>query len=59
MHHKNTDIDVVKMLEYLHNNIKVEFRGQIVQQTIGISVGTNCASLLPDLFCFTRMRQRL
>ena len=42
--------DVIKMLEYLIDNIFVEFGGRIFQQTIGILMGTNCAPLLADLF---------
>ena len=42
------------MLEYLIDNIFVEFGvgGRIFQQTIGISMGTNCAPLLADLFLY-------
>ena len=47
---KYSDADVIKMLEYLIDNIFVEFRGRIFQQTIGIRMGTNCAPLLVDLF---------
>ena len=60
MHHKNTDApqkfsvaDVIKMLEYLIDNIFVEFDGRIFQQTIGIPMGTNCAPLLADLFLYS------
>ena len=47
---KYSKADVEKMLEYLINNIFVEFGGQIFQQIIGISMGTNCAPLLANLF---------
>ena len=40
---KYSDADVIKMLEYLIDNIFVEFGGRIFQQTIGIPMGTNCA----------------
>ena len=36
------------MLEYLIDNIFVEFGRRIFQQTIGIPMGTNCAPLLAD-----------
>ena len=49
---KYSDADVIKMLEYLINNIFVEFGGQILQQTIGIPMGTDCALLLADLFLY-------
>ena len=45
--------DVIKMLEYLIDNIFVEFGGRIFQQTIGIPMGTNCAPLLADLFLYS------
>ena len=53
MRHKNTDADVIKMLEYLIDNIFVEFGGWIFQQTIGIPIGTKCAPVLTDLFLYS------
>ena len=50
---KYSDTDVIKMLEYLIDNICVEFGGRIFQQTIGIPMGTNCAPLLADLFLYS------
>ena len=52
MNHKNTQTQMSKkkMLEYLIDNIFVEFGGRIFQQTIGIRMGTNCAHLLADMF---------
>ena len=55
---KYSDADVIKMLEYLIDNIFVEIGGRIFQQTIGIPMGTNCAPLLADFF-YTRMRWSL
>ena len=49
---KYSDADVIKMLEYLIDNIFVEFGRRIFQQTIGIPMGTNCASLLAYLFLY-------
>ena len=49
---KYTDADVIKMLEYLIDNIFVEFCGRIFQETIGIPIGTNCEPLLADLFSY-------
>ena len=34
------------------NFLYVEFNGQIIQQTVGIPMDTNCAPLLADLFLF-------
>ena len=45
---KYSDADVIKMLEYLIDNIFVEFGGRIFQQIIGIPMRTNCAPLLAD-----------
>ena len=50
---KYSDADVIKMLEYLIDNVFVEFGGRIFQQTIGIPMGTNCAPLLADLFLYS------
>ena len=50
---KYSDADVMKMLEYVIGNIFVEFGGWIFQQTIGIPMGTNCASLLADLVLYS------
>ena len=50
MHHKYSDADDVKILEYLIDNIFVEFCGRIFQHTISIHMGTYCAPLLADLF---------
>ena len=41
------------MLDYLIDNIFVEFGGQIFQQTIGIPMGTNLAPMLADLFLYS------
>ena len=41
------------MLEFLIDNIFVIFGGRVFQQTVGISIGTNCAPLLFDLFPYS------
>ena len=41
------------MINFLIDNIYVEFGGQIFQQTVGIPMGTNCAPLLADLFLYS------
>ena len=38
--------DIIRMLEFLIDNIYVEFGGEIFQQVVGIPMGTNCAPLL-------------
>ena len=50
---KYSDADVIKMLEYLINNIFVEFGGRIFQQIIGIPMGTKCVPSLADLFLYS------
>ena len=47
---KYTEDEIVRMIEFLVDNIFVEFGGKIFQQTVGIPMGTNCAPLLADLF---------
>ena len=41
------------MLECLIDNIFVRFGGLALQQTVSIPMGTNCASLLADLFLYS------
>ena len=43
----------INMLEFLIDNIFVFFGGRVFQQTVGISMGTNCAPLLADLFLYS------
>ena len=47
---KYTVNDICKMIEFLVYSIYIRFSGQLFQQTIGIPMGTSCASLLADLF---------
>ena len=48
-----TEKDIISMLEFLIDNIFVEFGGHIFQQCTGIPMGTNCAPLLADLFLYS------
>ena len=41
------------MLEFLVDNIFVVFARQVIQQTVGIPKGTNCTSLLVDIFLYS------
>ena len=50
---KYTEDDIVRMLDFLIDNIFVECGGVIFQQAIGIPMGTNCAPLLADLFLYS------
>ena len=50
---KFSENDIIRMLEFLIDNIFVMFGGQLFQQTVGIPMGTNCAPLLDDLFLYS------
>jgi hypothetical protein len=41
------------MLEFLIDNILVSFVGILLQQVVGIPMGTSCAPLLADLFLYS------
>ena len=41
------------MLEFLVDNIFVVFVGKVFKQIVGIPMGTNCASLLADIFLYS------
>ena len=43
-------VSFIQMLDFLIDNIFVLFCGRVFQQTVGISMGTNCTPLLADLF---------
>ena len=47
---KLSEDDIIKMLEFLVDNILVIFAGKVFQQTVGIQMGTICAPLLADIF---------
>ena len=50
---KFSEYDIIKMLEFLVDNIFVVFAEKVVQQTVGIPIGTNCAPLLADIFLYS------
>ena len=45
--------NICKMIEFLIDNIFVQFGGRLLRQVIGIPIGTNCAPLLADLFLYS------
>ena len=45
--------NICKMIEFLIDNIFVQFGGRLFRQAIGIPMGTNCAPLLADLFLYS------
>ena len=53
---KYSEDDIIKMLEFLVDNIFVVFAGKVFQQTVGIPMGTNCALFSPTSFCIHTKR---
>ena len=51
--HEYSEDDIIKMLEFLVDNIFVVYAGKVFQQTVGIPMGTNCAPLLADIFLYS------
>ena len=45
--------NICKMIDFLIDNIFVQFGGSLFRQVIGIPMGTNCAPLLADLFLYS------
>ena len=45
--------NICKMIEFLIDNIFLQFGGRLFRQIIGIPVRTNCAPLLADLFLYS------
>ena len=45
--------DIINMLEFLVDNIFVNFAEKVFKQIVGIPVGTNCAPLLADKFLYS------
>ena len=45
--------DVIKMLEFLVDNIFMVFSGKVFQQIIGIPMDIKCAPLLADIFLYS------
>ena len=45
-------------LHYLLDNMFIRFGSKLYRQIVGIPMGTNCAPLVADLFCFV-MRETL
>ena len=43
-------------LHYLLDNIFIRFGSKLYRQIVGIPMGTNCAPLVADLFCFFYQR---
>ena len=50
---KFSETDVIKMREFLIDNIFIISGGRVIQQIVGIPMGTNCDSLLADFFLYS------
>ena len=50
---KLSDTDIIKMLQFLIDNIFIMFGGRVFQQTVGMPTGTNYVLLLADLFLYS------
>ena len=50
---KYLETDIIRMVEFVINNIYVEFGVHVYQQSVGIPMGTNCAPLVADLFLYS------
>ena len=49
----HTADNICRMIEFLVDNIFVQFGGRLFRQMIAIPMGTNCAPLLADLFLYS------
>ena len=45
--------DIRKMIEFLIDNIFMQFGGCLFRQVVGIPMGMDCAPLLADLFLYS------
>ena len=50
---KYSETDIIRLVEFLIDNIYVEFGGHVYLQTVDIPMGTNCATLVDDCFFFS------
>ena len=47
------ETDIIKLLEFLIDNIFVMFTGLVFQQTVSIPMDTYCAPVITDLFLYS------
>ena len=52
-YNRHSEDDIIKILEFLVDNIFVVFAGKFFQQTVCIPMGTNCASHSVDIFLYS------
>ena len=48
----NIQTDIIGMVEFCINNIKIQFNGHVYQQTVGIPMGTNYDQLVICSFLY-------
>jgi len=48
-----SEADIINMLEFVIDNIFAMFDGRVLQQTVGIHMGTHCPPLHADLFLYS------
>ena len=53
---KYSEDDIIKILEFLVDNILVILAGKVFKHTVGIPWGTNCAPLLANIFLYSYKR---
>jgi hypothetical protein len=51
--YKYSEADIKGMLGFLVDTIYALFGDQVLQKSVGIPMGTNCANLLADLFLYS------
>ena len=51
---KYTEYDIIKMLEFLVDNILVVFGGKVFQHVIGIPMGKTCSPLLANIILYSK-----
>jgi len=51
--------DMINAINYLLDNIFVRFDNKVLRQIVWITMGTNCAPLIADLFLCTAMNLNL
>ena len=51
--YKFSEYNIIKMLEFLVDNIFVVFAGKAFQQTVDIPLGMYCTPLLADIFLYS------
>ncbi len=48
-----TQTEFIQAFTYLIDNIYVKFGDNLYRQTLGIPIGTDCATLLADIYLYT------